>query len=51
MARRTGDLSGPYLMNLNQDYSVSFAGAPKGTYGYFCLPHRALGMVGVITVE
>ncbi len=51
MARRTGDLAGPYLMNLHELYTVSFAGAPKGTYNYFCIPHRALGMVGVITVE
>jgi plastocyanin len=51
MAQRQSDLTGPYLMKLNEVYSVSFAGAPKGTYNYFCVPHRALGMTGVITVE
>jgi len=51
MARRQGDLMGPFLTQPNETYSISFQGAPKGTYGYFCLPHRALGMVGVITVE
>jgi plastocyanin len=51
MARRQSDLMGPFLTAPNEVYSISFAGAPKGAYGYFCLPHRALGMVGVITVE
>ena len=51
MAQRTGDLQGPFLTAPHQKYSVSFAGAPKGAYGYYCLPHRALGMVGTITVE
>jgi plastocyanin len=51
MAQRQSDLTGPYLMKLNDVYTVNFAGAPKGTYNYFCVPHRALGMVGVITVQ
>jgi plastocyanin len=51
MARRQNDLMGPFLTRPNETYSISFAGAPKGQYHYYCLPHRALGMVGVITVE
>jgi len=51
MAKRQSDLMGPFLTQTNETYSVSFAGAPKGEYHYYCLPHRALGMVGVITVE
>ncbi len=51
MPRKMGDLAGPFLTAPNEKYSISFAGAPKGQYHYFCLPHRALGMVGVITVE
>ncbi len=51
MARRQGDLMSPFFTQANETYSVSFAGAPKGQYHYYCLPHRALGMVGVITVE
>ncbi len=51
MARRQGDLMGPFLTQANEVYSVNFTGAPKGTYSYYCLPHRALGMVGVITVQ
>lgn len=51
MQRKMGDLAGPFLTQPNEKYTISFAGAPKGAYHYFCLPHRALGMVGVITVE
>jgi plastocyanin len=51
MARRQSDLMGPFLTQPNEVYSVGFAGAPKGAYNYYCLPHKALGMVGVITVE
>ncbi len=50
MERRLGNLQGPMMVAPNQTYRVSFAGAPTGTYGYFCLPHKALGMTGVITV-
>jgi plastocyanin len=51
MANRMGDLQGPFLTQPNQVYSVSFAGAPKGTYAFSCLPHVAMGMKGTITVE
>ena len=50
MANRTGNLPGPMFTQAGQTYSVSFAGAPAGAYHYFCLPHKAMGMVGVITV-
>ena len=50
MARRSGNLLGPMMMAANETYRISFAGAPAGAYHYFCLPHKALGMVGVITV-
>ena len=51
MPRKMGDLAGPFLTQPHEKYSISFAGAPKGEYHFFCLPHRALGMVGVITVQ
>jgi plastocyanin len=51
MVRRQSDLMGPFLTQPNETYSISFAGAPTGHYHYYCLPHRALGMVGVITVD
>jgi plastocyanin len=50
MAHRSGALLGPMMMAANETYRVSFAGAPVGAYHYFCLPHKALGMIGVITV-
>jgi plastocyanin len=50
MAQRMGNLQGPMMTQPNQTYRVSFAGAPVGTYDYFCLPHKAMGMKGVITV-
>ncbi len=50
MANRTGNLQGPMFTQAGQKYEVSFANAPAGQYHYFCLPHKAMGMVGVITV-
>lgn len=50
MTQRLGPLQGPMMATAGQTYRVSFAGVPAGQYGYFCLPHKALGMVGVITV-
>jgi len=35
----------------NESLDVSFAGAPAGTYKFFCAPHHALGMVGEVTVQ
>jgi plastocyanin len=35
----------------NESLDVSFAGAPKGTYKFFCAPHHALGMTGEVTVQ
>jgi plastocyanin len=50
MANRTGNLQGPMFTQAGQTYRVSFAGAPVGTYDYFCLPHKPMGMKGTITV-
>ena len=50
MPNRLGPLQSPMFMQPNQTYRISFAGAPVGTYEYFCLPHKALNMKGVITV-
>jgi plastocyanin len=50
MAQRMGDLASPMLTTPSQKYTVSFAGAPQGTYDFFCLPHQALGMKGTIIV-
>lgn len=51
MPNRMAPLAGPMLTAANQTYRVNFAGAPVGTYDFFCLPHKALGMTGRITVQ
>ena len=51
MPNRMGPLGGPMMTAANQAYRVNFAGAPVGTYEVFCLPHKAMGMKGVITVQ
>jgi plastocyanin len=51
MPGTTSPLSGPLLVTPNQTYIVSFAGAPAGTYHYYCTPHLALGMIAKITVQ
>jgi plastocyanin len=43
-------LQGPLLIDPNAVYEVTFAGAPTGTYEYFCLPHEALGMIATLTI-
>ncbi len=48
---KMGPLNGPMLMQPNEAYIVSFANVPAGTYDYQCLPHSAMGMKGVITVQ
>lgn len=50
MAQRMGDVAGPMMMQPNAVYRISFAGAPQGTYDYFCLPHLALGMKATLIV-
>jgi plastocyanin len=44
-------LSGPYLTQPNETYTVSFAGVKPGTYDYVCTPHLMMGMTGKITVQ
>lgn len=51
MPNRLGPLQSPMFTQPNQTYRISFAGAPVGTYEYFCLPHKAMNMKGVITVQ
>lgn len=50
MPDRMGDLSGPLLVAPNETYTISFAGFPAGEYGFYCLPHLAMGQVGKITI-
>jgi plastocyanin len=44
-------LSGPFVINAGDSYTVTFAGVPAGRYEYFCLPHMGMNMKGVITVQ
>ena len=44
-------LSGTMLVVQDAVYSISFAGAPAGDYKYYCLPHLAMGMKAILTVE
>lgn len=38
------------MINDGQQVSISFAGAPAGTYKFYCIPHSTMGMKGVIIV-
>jgi plastocyanin len=51
MAQTIAPMTGPLLMTPGQSYTVSFGGAPAGTYRYYCTPHLALGMKGRIVVQ
>jgi plastocyanin len=51
MADAMGPLAGPMKVGIGESYEISFAGAPKGVYHFFCTPHVPFGMKGVITVE
>jgi plastocyanin len=51
MPNQMAPLEGPLLTEPDAVYEVSFAGAPKGEYKYYCLPHLALGMKAKLTVQ
>jgi plastocyanin len=51
MPNQMAPLEGPLFTEPNAVYEVSFAGAPKGEYKYYCLPHLALGMKAKLTVQ
>ncbi len=51
MPNQIGELSGPMMINPNETYTISFANVPAGTYNYFCTPHLAMNMRGVVTVQ
>jgi plastocyanin len=51
MPNQMAPLEGPLLTEPAVVYEVSFAGAPKGDYKFYCLPHLALGMKGKLKVE
>ncbi|MEO7998666.1 MAG: plastocyanin/azurin family copper-binding protein [Gemmatimonadaceae bacterium] len=51
MSEQVTELSGKYLQQPNEEYVVSFAGMPAGTYDFFCTPHMAMNMKGKVTVK
>lgn len=51
MPEQAGELSGKMLLNANEEYTVSFAGVPAGTYDFHCTPHLAMNMKGKITIK
>ncbi|HZE09267.1 MAG TPA: plastocyanin/azurin family copper-binding protein [Gemmatimonadaceae bacterium] len=48
---KMGELSSNMKMNPGDAVTVSFANIKPGQYPFHCVPHLALGMKGVITVQ
>jgi plastocyanin len=46
-----GSIVSESLKTEGESFELSFEGAPKGDYKFFCAPHHALGMVGALKVE
>jgi plastocyanin len=48
---KMGELSSNMKMNPGESITISFANIKPGQYPYHCVPHLALNMKGVITVQ
>ena len=48
---KMGELSSAMKTNAGESVTVSFANIKPGQYPFHCVPHLALGMKGVITVQ
>jgi plastocyanin len=48
---RSGDLSSPLLTAAGKDYRMVVPQMPPGKYPFYCLPHRAYDMRGVMVVK
>ena len=48
---KMGELSSNMKMNPNETITISFANIKAGQYPYYCVPHLAMNMTGVITVQ
>jgi plastocyanin len=48
---KMGELSSNMKMNAGESVTVSFANIKPGQYPFHCVPHLALNMKGVITVQ
>ena len=49
--QKLGELSGPFIMQPNEAYTISFAKVPAGKYDFICTPHAAMNMKGSVTVK
>lgn len=50
MPDQVADLSGKFVMQPGETYTISFANVPPGRYAFWCAPHLAMNQRGVITV-
>lgn len=48
---KMGELSSNMKMNPNETITISFGNIKAGKYPYNCIPHLAMNMKGVITVQ
>jgi plastocyanin len=51
ISEKMGELSSAMKMNAGESITVSFANIKPGTYPFHCVPHLAMGMKGVVTVQ
>jgi plastocyanin len=51
LPRRTADLSSPLLTTDGAEYRMILPTLPRGTYRFYCLPHRAYDMHGELRIE
>lgn len=50
LSRRAGDLSSPLLTPDGAEYRIVVPALAPGRYEFFCLPHRAYDMRGVLQI-
>lgn len=51
MPNQMAPLESNFFTNPGDGLTISFAGVPKGTYGFHCIPHLAMNMKGEIVVQ
>jgi plastocyanin len=51
LPRRTADLSSPLLTTDGAEYRMILPSLPRGTYRFYCLPHRAYDMRGELRIQ
>ena len=51
MPTRSGDLSSSLLTASGTEYRMTVPQVPPGSYPYYCLPHRAYDMRGLLRIK